>query len=101
MRQVRVGAAVLVAGIGLAAGAAQAGPTYSFVKFRTNSEPDVSSQMTVELNADVSLLGISPRGANQVDFTFRNSGPLASSIADIYFDDGSLLGIAQIFSGGP
>ncbi len=35
-------------------------------------------------------------GSNQVLFTFSNSGPLASSITDIYFDDGPLLGIASI-----
>lgn len=35
-------------------------------------------------------------GYNQVLFTFTNSGPNASSIADIYFDDGTLLGIASI-----
>lgn len=35
---------------------------------------------------------------NQVLFEFRNVGPAASSIADIYFDDGSLLGISQIFN---
>jgi hypothetical protein len=35
-------------------------------------------------------------GAGQVSFTFTNSGPTASSIADIYFDDGTLLGIASI-----
>lgn len=32
-------------------------------------------------------------------FTFTNAGPAASSITDVYFDDGSLLGIAQIVNG--
>jgi len=35
-------------------------------------------------------------GANQVTFTFYNIGPDASSITDVYFDDGALLGIASI-----
>lgn len=35
-------------------------------------------------------------GGGQVLFTFNNSGPNASSIADVYFDDGSLLGIASL-----
>lgn len=35
-------------------------------------------------------------GSNQVKFEFTNTGPAASSITDIYFDDGSLLGIASI-----
>jgi hypothetical protein len=33
---------------------------------------------------------------NQVRFTFSNLGPQASAIADVYFDDGTLLGIATI-----
>ena len=35
-------------------------------------------------------------GSNQVLFTFTNTGPNDSSIADVYFDDGTLLGIALI-----
>ena len=34
--------------------------------------------------------------ANQVTFTFTNSDPNGSSLADVYFDDGSLLGIHDI-----
>jgi hypothetical protein len=39
-------------------------------------------------------------GANQVTFHFINTGPNASSIADVYFDDGTLLGIATITDSG-
>ena len=35
-------------------------------------------------------------GVGQVLFTFGNTGTEASSIADVYFDDGSLLGIASL-----
>jgi len=35
-------------------------------------------------------------GGNQVLFTFANSGPSASLITDVYFDDGTLLGIAGL-----
>jgi len=35
-------------------------------------------------------------GSNQVLFVFRNAGPSNSSITDIYFDDGTLLGIASV-----
>jgi hypothetical protein len=35
---------------------------------------------------------------SQVLFTFGNDGPFASSICDVYFDDGSLLGIAEIYN---
>ena len=35
-------------------------------------------------------------GLNHVDFTFYNNSSLNSSLARIYFDDGSLLGISNI-----
>ena len=37
--------------------------------------------------------------ASQVLFEFRNVGAGLSSITDVYFDDGTLLGIAQVFNG--
>ena len=36
---------------------------------------------------------------SQVRFDFFNIGPGASSITDVYFDDGSLLGISSIING--
>ena len=39
-------------------------------------------------------------GRNQVEFRFANSGPNASSITDVYFDDGTLFGIASISDSG-
>jgi hypothetical protein len=42
---------------------------------------------------------VDPYGAD-VLFTFHNSGPAASSITDLYFDDGSLLGIATLIPSG-
>ena len=47
-------------------------------------------QLTVEVIAG-------PGG--QAQFIFRNTGSAASSIADIYFDNGTLLGIASITNG--
>ncbi len=44
-------------------------------------------------------LAITDEGPGQVRFTFSNSGPLQSVISEIYFDDGSLLGIASIING--
>ncbi len=35
-------------------------------------------------------------GGGEIDFTFHNAGPAASSIADVYWDDGTLLGISSI-----
>jgi hypothetical protein len=43
------------------------------------------------------FVDVTAEGANQVRFTFQNTGPEASAIAGIYFDDGGLFsGIASI-----
>ncbi len=60
-----------------------------FYNITNNNPTDVltgKSQLLVDVTAS----------SGDVLFTFRNSGPLASSITDVYFDDGSLLGIAEI-----
>lgn len=38
-------------------------------------------------------------GGGVVEFHFRNSGPLASSISEVYFDDGSLLALSSVIDG--
>lgn len=47
------------------------------------------AQLTVEVT-DV---------AGNIRFDFQNAGPLASVISEIYFDDGSLLGLASVIDG--
>jgi len=62
---------------------------YGFEAITANStiDPGIGeAQLSVE---------VTPSGED-VLFTFRNAGPLASSITDIYFEDGTLLGIANI-----
>lgn len=82
-----------MAAVGMAAGLAEAGTVYNFTQLTSNGgDAAVGAQLSVEVEA---------AGANQVDFIFRNSGPLASSITDVYFDDGTLLGIADVMNGGP
>ena len=44
---------------------------------------------------------VSDPSPGQVLFTFGNLGPDASSISDVYFDDGDLLGIASIDNSDP
>lgn len=62
--------------------------TFSFVQIgdlggAQNSAFNVASQLFVD---------VTDNGGSSVLFTFRNTGPLASSIADVYFDaDGSSL----------
>jgi hypothetical protein len=69
-----------------------AAPTYTFINVTNNNVGDAAigeAQLSVE---------ILDEGSNQVQFLFSNSGPAASSITDVYFDDGSLLGIATILN---
>jgi hypothetical protein len=74
----------------LAVGAtAYAVPTYNF-ECITNTNPVNAAIGESQLFVEVSSVGA------QVEFKFINTGPLASSICDIYFDDGSLLGLASI-----
>jgi|OpeIllAssembly_1097287.scaffolds.fasta_scaffold103906_2 hypothetical protein len=63
-----------------------------FFRLTDNGNGDISSQLSAVAVAD---------GSSRVAFTFYNaSGGIASSITDIYFDDGTLLGIASITNGG-
>jgi len=63
---------------------------YGFDQITANGNTDVSSQLTVT---------VTDAGSDQVLFTFNNNGPIASSIADVYFDDGTLLDLASITNG--
>jgi len=50
-----------------------------------------------QMFVDVDDFGTSPgTGRNRVIFTFRNTGPQASSITDVYFDDGALFKMVTI-----
>ena len=44
------------------------------------------------------FVDVTDAGSNQVLFTFENTGPEASSICDVYFDDGSLRSLLSIDS---
>ncbi len=63
---------------------------YGFEGLTNNSSHNTSiaeAQLFVEVTSV---------GAHQVKFRFFNTGPRSSSITDIYFDDGTLLGIAYL-----
>ena len=69
---------------------ARADLTLNFGAITANDVGDVAileSQLFVD---------VSDGGGGQVLFTFRHEGPEASSITDVYFDDGTLLGIASL-----
>lgn len=78
-----------------AAAPAMAGVIYSFAPVTNNSATNTTNgiaQLTVTVSAGPA--------ANQVSFRFDNAGPAAMSITDVYFDDGTLLGIASITDSG-
>lgn len=67
--------------------------SYGFGCITNNSATDcgiAEAQITMD---------VSDEGGGQVRFTFSNGGPLASVIESLYFDDGTLLGIASIVNG--
>ena len=74
------------AGLCASAGAA----TYSFTNI-TNNNAMSAAQGELQLLVDVEAYG-----ANQVLFTFYHAGDIQMSITDVYFDDGTLLGIADL-----
>jgi hypothetical protein len=55
-----------------------------------------------QLSVDVSNEDVNGKALDdwEVAFIFRNVGPQASSITDVYFDDGTLLGISSILGSG-
>lgn len=55
-----------------------------------------NSTANCDLGESQLFVDVTDAGSNQVLFMFTNSGPDLSSITDIYFDDGTLLGIASI-----
>jgi len=73
-----------------------AGPTYHFVDITNPSSVDAAigeSQLFMEV--------LPGPGSAQVEFLFTNTGPLACSITDVYFDDGVLLGLSTIINNPP
>jgi len=79
--------------VSLAVSSANAG----FVRFAaiTNNHPDNASIGEAQLFAEMA-----DPGGNQVLFTFFNSGPSAATVSEVYFDDGTLLGLAVIDNSG-
>lgn len=78
--------------IGMAACQVANAVSYGFGNITANKLADAAigeAQLSVNVEAS----------GSQVLFTFLNSGPAASSITDVYFDDGALLGIASIING--
>lgn len=80
---------VLLLSAPLAQAASQSFGFYQITSNDGNNVGLIEPQLFVDISDD-SLVG-------QILFTIRNAGPYESSIAGIYFDDGTLFGIASIF----
>jgi hypothetical protein len=65
--------------------------TIGFYKITNNSSSDVSGQLSVDVNAVGQL-------TDDVSFRFLNNVGIASSITEIYFDDGTGIGTGTLFS---
>jgi hypothetical protein len=92
---IKRGIAVVLLGTGLAWGVLANAATLSFSCI-TGNVPGDCAIGEAQLSVDVT-----DAGPGQVLFTFLNSGLAASSITDVYFDDGTLLGIASIDNSDP
>jgi hypothetical protein len=73
-----------------------AAPTYSFTHIV--EEGDGPTQLADGAIGEAQLFVELFDLTTQVNFVFTNTGPDASSITDVYFDDGNLFGIASIIN---
>jgi hypothetical protein len=75
----------------------EAGPTYSFIHIVESGDGPTQLADGAIGERQLFLEVDDPNPSDgQIDFIFKNIGPGASSITDIYFDDGTLLSIASI-----
>ena len=94
MKRATVALAALVAAGAWGVNGASA-ETYTFCGI-TNNNSESTAAGEAQLRVDVT-----DAGAGQVLFTFYHVGDVQMSITDIYFDDGTLLGIASIDDSDP
>lgn len=88
--------AAIFAAVVVAAPEARAGFVYTFRNITNNNATDAGTEGQYKVT--VSDAGLS-EGKVLVDFKFENAGPAASSITDVYFDDGTLLELWTITNG--
>jgi len=90
MKRERQSLVVSLAALWLLAAPARA-DMYGFTAITSNSplRHDVAEQLSLEVTG---------YAGDQVLFTFANAGAIASSITDVYFDDGALLHLADIIN---
>jgi len=90
-------AVMLQAGIPATSSAA----LYSFNPISTNSGQSTASTVGRQITMDVSNGGLDVYGHQIVDFRFTNQVGFESSVTDIYFQDGPLLGARMVLAESP
>lgn len=81
---------ITVIAIGLICTNADASITYSFLNITNNDS------LNAEIGEDQLFVVMDDSLSNQVTFTFSNTGPEASSITQVYFDDDGLLSFSSL-----
>ncbi len=92
----------LFAVVGWSTPAEASSKTYSFKNISTDLDPGetaTAQEVGANINMIVSDAGTS-NGNNVVEFVFQNNNTVASSINQIYFNDGGLLGATMNIIGG-
>lgn len=85
---------LLIASLGFVIATPAIAATYGFTNITNNNAGDAAIG---EAQLFVDVIDSSPN----VTFRFRNDGPSASVISEVYFDDGTLLGISSITDNPP
>lgn len=75
--------------------ASASGVTLGFEHISAQGGEGANSAFASGVGAQL-FVDVTDEGGGQVRFTFRNEGPLQSVIEAVYFDDGTLLGIASV-----
>lgn len=88
----RIALLIAMLAVTMSASARADSVSYAFFNITNNNAGDAAIG-EAQLSVEVTDIGVD---ANEVKFIFSNSGPDASAINAIYFDDGTLLGIASV-----
>lgn len=93
LRPAKVATLIAIGVVGAGASRAEAAAVYAFDCF----VPGADAANCAAASAQISMSVIDP-GNGQILFEFTNRGASPLSITDIYFDDGSLLGISDVLT---
>jgi len=97
-------AVIVLAGMLLSGQAYASYADYSFYRVTANASTDVAGQFNVRVwdatqaNIEYSLSGPDQIKGGEVLFTFTNDVGIASSISEVYFDDGTIISQSNIYN---